>query len=81
MDVKYNPFRNELVISGDGISLKQNKIGIPASLRGKLIKLVHIDHQGIEKTKIQNKEWFPNLNRTFMRTFPVYLRQHRTNVF
>lgn len=65
LESKYRPFKDDLVITDDGLLLKQNKIVIPKTLRKKVVKLAHTGHQGIEKTKslLRSKVWFPNMNK------------------
>lgn len=59
----YN-IRNELS-SAEGILLRGSKIVIPESLKNETVKLAHVGHQGINKTKklLRSKVWFPGMDR------------------
>ena len=49
----------------EGVILRSGRIVIPEPLRDQTIKLAHIGHQGIEKTKnlLRSKVWFPGLDK------------------
>lgn len=60
----YYPFREEIVVVNDVI-MRSNRIIIPVVLRSKVLKLAHIGHPGIEKTKqrLRGKVWWPKIDR------------------
>ena len=49
----------------DGIIMRNHRIVIPKTLRKQTVKLAHMGHQGIQKTKnlIRSKVWFPGIDR------------------
>ncbi|XP_062538133.1 uncharacterized protein K02A2.6-like [Armigeres subalbatus] len=59
----YYPFREEIIIVNDVI-LRSNRIVIPVSLRSKVLRLAHIGHPGIQKTKqrLRSKVWWPKID-------------------
>ena len=60
----YKNVLNELSVSSDGIVLRGKNIVIPASLRERILDLVHAGHQGIVKTKalIRAHVWYPGID-------------------
>ncbi len=56
--------RSELSVMDDNLVLRSSRIVVPKSLRSQSVKLAHIGHQGIVKTKslIREKVWFPNID-------------------
>lgn len=56
--------RDELCVSEDNILLRGRRIVIPSKLRLQVVKLAHIGHQGINKTKalLRTKVWFPGMD-------------------
>jgi hypothetical protein len=62
---RFQILRNELSVARDGkILLRENRIVIPCSLRLHTLKLAHIGHQGVVKTKalLREKVWFPRID-------------------
>lgn len=61
---KYCPFREELGVVND-IVMRGDRIVVPTNLRKRILKLAHIGHPGIERTKqrIRSKVWWPNVDK------------------
>ena len=59
----YWNYRDELT-EVDGILLKQDKIIIPLSMRGKMLERIHESHMGIEKSKRRARDimFWPRMN-------------------
>ncbi|CAB4026756.1 Hypothetical predicted protein [Paramuricea clavata] len=59
----YWNYRDELS-EVDGILLKQDKIIIPLSMRGKMLERIHESHMGIEKSKRRARDimFWPRMN-------------------
>ena len=60
----YLPFREELLVVDD-VLMRGERIVIPAGLRQRVLKLAHIGHPGIERTKqrLRSKVWWPNVDK------------------
>ena len=60
----YRSIQDELVVHDENILLRDNRIVMPTSLRGRAVGLAHEGHQGLTKTKafIRSKVWFPGIN-------------------
>ncbi|XP_055542777.1 uncharacterized protein K02A2.6-like [Wyeomyia smithii] len=60
----YYPFRQELSVVNE-IVMRADRIVVPVSLRKRILKLAHIGHPGIERTKqrIRSKVWWPNVDK------------------
>lgn len=60
----YYPFKDELGVVGD-ILMRSDRIVVPVSLRQHVLKLAHIGHPGIERTKqrLRSKVWWPNIDK------------------
>lgn len=61
---QYFPFREELGVVNE-IVMRTDRIVVPISLRKRILKLAHIGHPGIERTKqrIRGKVWWPNVDK------------------
>ena len=57
--------RDELCVSANGILLRDNRIVIPKAMREQVVKLAHLGHQGVVKTKalLRTKVWFPGIDK------------------
>ncbi|XP_062709152.1 uncharacterized protein K02A2.6-like [Aedes albopictus] len=60
----YLPFREELGVVND-VVMRNDRILVPMNLRKRVLKLAHIGHPGIDKTKqrIRSKVWWPNVDK------------------
>ena len=72
LDVKVTPYfesRSELTVS-DGIIYKGLRLVVPKSLRGDMLKLIHMNHLGIMKCKQRAREVFywPSMNNDIEET-------------
>ena len=65
--------KEELSVSENGILLRGNRIVIPKTLRSQVVKLAHIGHQGVVKTKglLRSKVWFPTIDRMSLKLASV----------
>lgn len=61
---RYEPFRTELGCVND-ILMRGTRIVIPSALRDRVLKLSHIGHPGIERTKqrLRGKVWWPQIDK------------------
>ncbi|KAK9686082.1 Integrase zinc binding domain [Popillia japonica] len=61
---QFKNVKDELTL-GQSIILRGHRIIIPTSLQQRTIKLAHLGHQGIVKTKqlLRSKVWFPNIDK------------------
>ena len=61
--VAYSAIKHELCCIGQ-IIMRGNRIVIPKTLRGNVLKLAHEGHQGITKTKfrLRSKVWWPKMD-------------------
>ncbi|KAK9703504.1 RNase H-like domain found in reverse transcriptase [Popillia japonica] len=61
---QFKNVKDELTL-GQSIILRGHRIIIPRSLQQRTIKLAHLGHQGIVKTKqlLRSKVWFPNIDK------------------
>ena len=61
---KYVPFKSEMMVVAD-LVLRGDRLIIPIKLRKKVLKLAHIGHPGIERTKqrLRAKVWWPTMDR------------------
>lgn len=59
----YKNVKEELTIM-DGVLLRQNRIVIPMSLRGRVLNLAHEGHPGIVgmKNRLRSKVWYPGID-------------------
>lgn len=60
----YLPFREQLLVVNK-VVMRAERIVIPAALRQRVLKLAHIGHPGIERTKqrLRSKVWWPNADK------------------
>ncbi|KXJ71448.1 hypothetical protein RP20_CCG020544 [Aedes albopictus] len=60
----YLPFREELGVVND-VVMRNDRILVPMNLRKRVLKLAHIGHPGIDRTKqrIRSKVWWPNVDK------------------
>lgn len=61
---RYLPFKEELCCVND-ILIRGSRIVIPSDLRERVLKLSHIGHPGIERTKqrLRSKVWWPQMDK------------------
>ena len=65
VDVKdFGKVFGELMVSGDNLILRENRIVVPEILVSRLIELAHEGHLGMMKTKqlLRSKVWFPKMD-------------------
>lgn len=61
---KYKQISSELAVShADDIILQGTRIVIPVSLEYSVLQLARKEHQGIVKTLLRSKVWFPNIDQ------------------
>ena len=59
----YKKIKNELAYKS-GILFREDRLIMPTSLRGRVLKIAHESHQGIVKTKalLREKVWWPHID-------------------
>ncbi|XP_062714057.1 uncharacterized protein K02A2.6-like [Aedes albopictus] len=61
---KYAPFKEELYCY-DQVLLRGDRLVVPSNLQKRVLRLAHIGHPGIERTKqrLRSKVWWPSMDR------------------